>query len=110
MTHTTLSAARAAALGITSTFLLALASSANAASDPLLAKTDTGVVRGAIDGDVLSFKGIPLAQPPVGELRWKPPQAPKPWSGVRDAVAYGPDCAQEPFPGDAAPLGVPAKE
>jgi len=109
MKHTMPTSARALALSIASAVVLAFTSGARAA-DPLLARTDTGVVRGAIQDDVLSFKGIPLAQPPVGDLRWRPPQAMKPWSGVRDATAYGPDCAQEPFPGDAAPLGVPAKE
>ena len=106
----TTTSARAVALGLTSAWVLALSSSASAAADPLVAKLDAGVVRGAQKDDVVAFKGIPLAQPPVGELRWKPPQPVKPWSGVRETTAYGPDCAQEPFPGDAAPLGVPAKE
>jgi para-nitrobenzyl esterase len=102
--------ARAFALGVTSILWTALASSANAAADPMLVTTDAGLVRGVINEDVLSFKGVPLAQPPVGDLRWRPPQPVKHWSGVRAASAYGPDCAQEPFPGDAAPLGVPPKE
>ena len=71
---------------------------------------DTGDVQGVIADGVVTFKGIPFAQPPVGNLRWKPPQPVKKWSGVRKANAYGPDCMQIPFPGDAAPLGVPPKE
>ena len=102
--------ARAVMLGTTSLVLLALAWRALAVTDPLLATTDTGLVRGALADDVVSFKGIPLAQPPVGNLRWRAPQPAKHWSGARAATAYGPDCAQEPFPGDAAPLGVPAQE
>ena len=40
------------------------------------------------------FKGIPFAQPPAGNLRWREPQPVKSWAGVRDAGAYGPPCAQ----------------
>jgi para-nitrobenzyl esterase len=40
------------------------------------------------------FLGIPYARPPVGELRWRPPQAPQPWSGVRQAVSWSNQAAQ----------------
>jgi len=73
-------------------------------------KIDTGKLKGASKDGVASFKGIPFAQPPVGDLRWRPPQAAKQWTDVRNAIDYGPDCAQLPFPGDAAPLGVPPAE
>src|SRR5262245_53337221 len=71
---------------------------------------DTGALQGVTVNGVTSFKGIPFAQPPVGELRWKPPQPVKAWTGTRNATAYGADCMQEPFPGDAAPLGVQSAE
>ena len=60
-----------------------------------------GSVRGEIDSDVAVFKGIPYAAPPVGALRWKPPQAPAQWDGVRDATEFGPACYQPTVPGAA---------
>ena len=74
------------------------------------AKIDSGSLQGDSKDGITSFKGIPFAAPPVGDLRWRPPQPVKAWSGVRQATEYGPDCAQLPFPGDAAPLGVPPAE
>src|SRR5215831_1616839 len=52
----------------------------------------------AKDG-IRSFKGIPFAQPPVGELRWREPLPPKNWSGVRKADQFGPRCMQRTTPG-----------
>lgn len=75
-----------------------------------LAVTDTGPVRGAEAGGVVAFKGIPYAQPPVGDLRWRAPQPAASWTAARDATHFGADCAQQPFGGDAAPLGVAAAE
>ncbi|MCE7796177.1 carboxylesterase family protein [Sphingobium sufflavum] len=72
--------------------------------------TDAGSVRGAVDQDVESWKAIPFAAPPVGPLRWRAPQPVARWTGVRDATAYGPDCMQKPFGGDAAPLGTTPAE
>jgi len=40
------------------------------------------------------FKGIPFAQPPVGELRWREPMPAKPWAGIRDATKFGAPCIQ----------------
>ena len=48
---------------------------------------------------VRSFKGIPFAQPPTGELRWKAPQPVENWTGVRNADHFGPRCMQRPSPG-----------
>jgi para-nitrobenzyl esterase len=41
-----------------------------------------------------AFLGLPYAQPPVGELRWKPPVAPAPWTGTREATAFSSNCIQ----------------
>jgi carboxylesterase type B len=59
---------------------------------------DGGQVTGVETDGVRTFKGIPFAAPPVGDLRWKPPQPVVPWTGVRKADAYGPQCVQLPFP------------
>jgi para-nitrobenzyl esterase len=65
-------------------------------------KTADGVLEGVIsaDGKVRTFKGIPYAAPPVGPLRWKAPQPPVPWTGVRQASEYGPRCMQGPIYSD----------
>ncbi|XP_005372125.1 pyrethroid hydrolase Ces2a-like [Microtus ochrogaster] len=62
--------------------------------------THTGQVRGSLvhvkDGElgVHTFLGIPFAKPPVGPLRFAPPEAPEPWSGVRDATSEPAMCPQ----------------
>ena len=55
--------------------------------------TKSGPVRGAGVG-VVSFKGIPYAAPPIGQLRWRPPEDPSPWRDLRDASQFGPQCPQ----------------
>ena len=60
-------------------------------SDPV--QTEAGLVSGTGTA-VRAFRGIPYAAAPVGDLRWKPPQAPAGWPGVRDGSKFGPDCMQ----------------
>ena len=64
-------------------------------------KTANGVVEGVAEkSGVRSFKGIPFAAPPVGNLRWKEPQPAKNWTGVRKADKFGPRAMQRPIFGD----------
>ena len=56
--------------------------------------TANGPVRGLANGAVNEFLGIPYAAPPVGALRWQPPQPATSWSGVRDATQFAPHCPQ----------------
>jgi para-nitrobenzyl esterase len=64
------------------------------ADDPDVACILQGAVRGVVEGDMLAFKGIPYARPPVGPLRWKPTEAAEGWSGVRDGSRFGAICPQ----------------
>jgi para-nitrobenzyl esterase len=61
---------------------------------PLIVQTTGGAVRGASRNGVVCFKGIPYAGSPAGENRFKAPPPLKPWTGVRDALAYGPASIQ----------------
>lgn len=92
---------------------LALLGMLAAAALPITAAAQTvtlksGAIRGSTDGDVETFKGIPFAQPPVGELRWRAPQPAAPWKGVRDATRFGQDCMQNfpAFAGASNPAGT----
>jgi len=63
-----------------------------------IVKIKTGKLEGYYEDSLYIFKGIPYAAPPVGELRWMPPQPPKKWNGVREAKKYGPIAPQTPMP------------
>ncbi len=75
---------------------LAHASPAQAHASGPRAKTNEGRVEGkfSADGQVREFLGIPYAAPPLGPLRWKPPQAVAKWQGVRLATRFGAHCMQ----------------
>jgi len=66
---------------------------------------DSGRVQGVRAAGVEIYKGIPFAAPPLGGLRWKPPQPVSPWPGVRRADAFAPACTQTgvSMPGEAKP-------
>lgn len=65
-----------------------------------LVKTNSSIIKGVQNGDLLSWLGIPYAASPAGNLRWKPPVAPAKWSGVFQADKFGNFCPQN------ADLGV----
>jgi para-nitrobenzyl esterase len=80
-----------AALAIAS---VAITSNASAAQPQLQVKTKSGKVLGKSEGKVRAFLGIPFAQPPVGQLRWKPPVPAAKWKGVRQVTEFGSHCMQ----------------
>jgi len=78
------------------TLFLSMPPVIRAATDPV--KVEGGLVAGVVDRGVRVFKGIPYAAPPVGTLRWKPPQAVVAWTGVRDGSTFGAECPQTQYP------------
>jgi para-nitrobenzyl esterase len=60
----------------------------------MIVKTTKGKVEAATVNGVTAFKGIPFAKPPVGDLRWRPPEPMLPWSNVRRADTFGKACIQ----------------
>ena len=58
-------------------------------------RTTGGQLQGVVADGVASFKGIPFADPPVGDLRWKAPQPAKAWTGVRKSDTYASGCMQD---------------
>lgn len=83
-------------LGLAVPFVSALAQQSN----PRI-KIANGTVEGTAEASgIHAFKGIPFAQPPVGELRWKEPQPVKNWTGVRQTNKFGPRAMQRALFGD----------
>lgn len=64
------------------------------ALDKTVAKTGYGMLQGYVNEETLVWKGVPYAKPPVGALRWKAPENPEPWDGVRDAISPAKKCTQ----------------
>jgi para-nitrobenzyl esterase len=92
-------AALAAAMG--------LGSVAHSQAPPQV-RVEDGQLQGVVADGVDSFKGIPFAAPPVGDLRWRPPQPAARWTGVRQTAESGADCMQGRFgPPPAAVPGAP---
>jgi para-nitrobenzyl esterase len=82
--------AGAATLALTATSASAQPACANGTT----VMTSDGPVCGILFNGVNEWLGIPYAAPPVGPLRWQPPQPPEPWSGTLNATAYGNICTQ----------------
>jgi para-nitrobenzyl esterase len=94
--------ALAAALALAAAFALGGCAGGSGSSASPSAKAtleqpvvEGGAIHGAQSSGIWSYLGIPYAAPPVGDLRWKPPQPVVPWKGVRDCTAYGPSCPQQ---------------
>jgi para-nitrobenzyl esterase len=85
------------AVGLASATLSGRAASAPG-SDPLIIDTDAGKVRGLDDKGTHAFLGIPYGASTAGKARFLPPAKPQPWTGVRDAVAFGNRAPQTPMP------------
>ena len=76
----------------------------------LQVKTQAGVLEGFEEDGVKKFLGVPFAQAPVGELRWKAPQPVAPWKGVRSAKEFGNDPMQPNVFGDMSFRGPARSE
>ena len=85
-------ATRIGTVGVFATLCAALCRPGALAS--LVVQTEDGAVQGNVALEVENFLNIPYTAPPVGELRWSPPQPPAHWSDVRPAREYGSYCPQ----------------
>ena len=70
-----------------------LSSSALAQAIPP-ARVESGLLQGTVEDGLAVYRGVPFAAPPVGDLRWREPWRPLPWTGVRAASEYGRACMQ----------------
>lgn len=77
---------------------------------PLRVRVESGVLAGVEEGGERVFRGVPYAAPPVGPLRWQPPQPPASWSGERSAATSGPNCMQRVDKDGISPGGGPVSE
>eukprot|EP00035_Acanthoeca_spectabilis_P034333 m.28495 g.28495 ORF g.28495 m.28495 type:complete len:243 (-) comp6560_c0_seq1:993-1721(-) len=80
-------------LGVAGVSADGLAAVVNGRFGPEIRLND-GPIRGVQEGSVNAFRGIPFASPPIGKLRWTPPQPVLPWTDVRDASTWGSVCVQ----------------
>ena len=84
------------------------AATATADRGPIVTTAD-GKVRGVAVAGGYAFRGLPYAAPPTGDLRWKPPQPPANWVGVRDASQFAPSPFQ-PGPTPFTPAGAQSED
>jgi para-nitrobenzyl esterase len=66
----------------------------DSSGDPTVVTTTEGTIKGTLANDVISFLGVPYAAPPIGALRWKPPQPPAQYAGTYDATSTPSICVQ----------------
>ena len=94
-------------LAIVSAIALGLAT--RAVRQPVVT-IDTGTLEGLDSSGVMIFRGIPYAAPPIGPFRWKPPQPPQRWSGVRPAHELGKNCFQHQLAPELNPFAIGVSE
>jgi para-nitrobenzyl esterase len=84
------------ALAVVLVGMIAVTPRAARAAEPVTAvvNSSSGPVQGTVHGHVARYLGIPYAAPPIGALRWRPPEPPAAWTQTRQATAFGPTCAQ----------------
>jgi para-nitrobenzyl esterase len=78
----------------TSIAVILIAASCALVSAQTRVRTTAGTIEGGTESGVVSFKGIPFAAPPVGDLRWRAPEPHASWEGVRKATEFGASCMQ----------------
>ena len=78
-------------LALTTALLATLLPGAARAQQPAPVRTEYGLVQGVAEAGLTVYRGIPFAAPPIGDLRWRPPQPAAKWDGVRDATKFAPD-------------------
>ena len=98
----------AALLCVTAGLVACSAGPGDDADSALVVETEQGKVKGIKADGIRSWRGIPYAAPPVGDLRWEPPQDTEDWGGVRDASTYSAKCLQGgPTPGQTGVTTAP---
>lgn len=103
----------AATIAVACSFLCAGSLRLQAQTSAPQVKIDTGTLQGAWGSGashVAAFLGVPYAAQPVDNLRWKAPQPPPSWPGIREAIKYGPACPQTPSPWLPEMLGIQKME
>jgi para-nitrobenzyl esterase len=95
---------RCVALGLTTLLVLVSVSLGSPPAAATVIPTESGPVEGVQENGLEVFKGLPFAAPPIGPLRWRAPEMPTLWSGIRLADQFGPICMQiGSYPEDAPP-------
>ena len=97
-------------LAVAGLVILSACTEKKAAEVTLQVKTQYGILKGFEEDGVKKFLGVPFAQAPVGELRWKAPQPLQAWEGVREALGFGDDPMQPNVFGDMAFRGPKRSE
>ena len=78
-------------------------------SDPTLVSIENGNLQGLEEDSILIWKGVPFAQPPIGNLRWKSPQQLQPWQGIKSVQKYGNICPSTGY-GEQSIYEIPPEE